>query len=73
MGEEQRGGPERRPGGYQLPAVNWALAAEESAAESVEPADESAAATAVLPAPRSEERLRVEVEAERRGESERFP
>ncbi|MFJ9443421.1 hypothetical protein ACIRRH_16340 [Kitasatospora sp. NPDC101235] len=45
VGEEQRGEPERRPGGFRLPAVNWALAAEADPVE--EPAS---AATAVLPA-----------------------
>ncbi|MFE6500369.1 hypothetical protein [Kitasatospora sp. NPDC057738] len=52
VGEEQRGEPERRAGGFQLPAVNWALAAEADPGERAEPAQEPAsAATAVLPAP----------------------
>ncbi|MFF4380808.1 hypothetical protein [Kitasatospora sp. NPDC001547] len=46
VGEEQRGEPERRSGGFRLPAVNWALAAEAASEE-----ESASAATAVLPAP----------------------
>ncbi|MFD4656753.1 hypothetical protein ACFWP2_14135 [Kitasatospora sp. NPDC058444] len=52
VGEEQRGEPERRVGGFRLPAVNWALAAEADPGVQAAPAEEPAsAATAVLPAP----------------------
>ncbi|MFJ6618740.1 hypothetical protein ACIQOW_14330 [Kitasatospora sp. NPDC091335] len=49
VGEEQRGEPGRRPGGFRLPAVNWAMAAEADAGE--QEAESASAATAVLPAP----------------------
>ncbi|MEU1285420.1 hypothetical protein [Kitasatospora sp. NPDC005856] len=52
VGEEQRGEPERRAGGFRLPAVNWALAAEADPGEQAAPVEEPAsAATAVLPEP----------------------